>query len=498
MTVPTGAFVARQNGKVFITGNSQGFPKSLNISKAIDKMSAKPALRPDRIKLATHIRDCRKAAKVSVATMAGWFPYAEVTKNWERLDDGNRVPTIEDYQTLIEKIACSPDFLGIVRQEAEREIIGHSENGLAPKWVENGQAGFKSEFDITASATDLAKKWEGFGTALKPAWEPILCFRKPIIEATVAEQMLSTGTGGINIGGTRVKHSSPEDFEKHKEQVERIKSQGGQWGDSWKNSSDLSGASEVTTAGRWPANVVLSHTPGCKIVGFKTAAAPVINRFTDGMKPFGEGAGHPYEQSGGGEEEVGVYECADGCPAKAFPGDAAKVFAQFMPTAPFFYTGKASKREKNKGVIKEFHDGFVLLRDDLTDEECLKLEELWPEENPDPKNEIMEEAVPEEIRCLFRPVKPEDNNHPTVKSVSLMRWLVRLVTPKGGIVLDPYCGSGTTLVAALEEDCKYIGIDRDPMYHKLAMKRVKTLEHEIEDIRDQQHGLDVMYSLPQD
>ena len=422
-----------------------------------------------------------------------------------------------------------------------RDTISREFSSPCLQWL-HGQ-GFPKSLNIAKKLRDagaseeVIKQWEGFGTALKPAWEPILCFRKPLAEATVHEQVVATGTGGINIGGTRIKHASPEDFEKHKEQVDRIKEKGGQWGDSWKNSSDLSGASEVTSAGRWPPNAVLEHSPECKVVGTRKVDAPVINRFDDGMKPFGEGAGHPYtsEQTGdeNGEEEIPIYECADGCPVKAldeqsgerrsagnYPttysnsggftrgdigkniqgplyddkGGASRFFAQFMPDAPFFYTGKASKREKNEGVLEgKFKDGFVVVKEKLKDEETILLAAEWPADYPEPTTPIMEEAVPESIRKLFEKVKPDDNRHPTVKPVALMRWLVRLVTPKGGIVLDPYCGSGTTCAAAVLEEMRFIGIDKDPLFHKLAEKRVGHLYAKAEERRDQQDALSTFF-----
>ena len=390
----------------------------------------------------------------------------------------------------------------------------------------------------------LADLFEGYGTALKPAWEPILCFRKPLAESTVADQVGATGTGGINIGATRIKHSSPEDFQKHKEQVDRIKAEGGKWGDSWKNSSDLSGASEVTTAGRWPPNVIMSHSPLCQKVGTRTGPAPVINRFTDGMKPFGNGAGHPYESSGGGEEEIQVYECVEGCPVRALDeqsgaltsgtgavkrgssaghqgpvyenpesrpegtemvsygdsGGASRFFPQFVPDAPFFYTGKASKREKNEGFAKlkkntkKKGNRLVALRvKDLTPEENARLVANWPESSWDPKEPRMEDDIPEAIFDLFEASKPEENSHPTVKPVSLMAWLVSLVTPVGGLVLDPYCGSGTTCVAALEKGCNYLAIDRDPLYHGLAKKRLDSLTDEKVGLREVGADWDAMF-----
>ncbi len=151
-------------------------------------------------------------------------------------------------------------------------------------------------------------------------------FRQPLAESTLVAQILATGTGALNIDATRVRHSNAVDFEKHKQQVETLKAKGGSMGNSWKNSSDLSGASEVSHAGRWPANLVFIHTEGCRLTGTQTVAAPVINRFTDGMKPFGEGAGHQYEtvQTGDadGNEEIPVWSCQEGCPVVELDGQS--------------------------------------------------------------------------------------------------------------------------------------------------------------------------------
>jgi hypothetical protein len=149
-------------------------------------------------------------------------------------------------------------------------------------------------------------------------WHPLMLFRKPLQEKTIVKQVLSTGTGAINIDATRVKHASKADFERHKAGVDALKAKGGSLGNSWKNSSDLSGANDVTLAGRFPANLVLLHAPGCRQVGTRKVDAPTINRFEDGMKPFGHGAGHSYKSiktgDENGQEEIPVCECDEGCP----------------------------------------------------------------------------------------------------------------------------------------------------------------------------------------
>jgi hypothetical protein len=144
------------------------------------------------------------------------------------------------------------------------------------------------------------------------------------------------------------------------------------------------------------------------------------------MKPFGEGAGHGFTstQTGdeNGEEELPIYECVDGCPVKALDeqGDdlkgVSRFFAQFEPDAPFFYCSKASVAEK-------------------------KIEE-------------------------------DIEQHVSVKPLALMAYLVRLVTPKGGVVLDPYLGSGTTAAAAVLEGVDFIGIERHEPYVLRARARI--------------------------
>lgn len=103
--------------------------------------------------------------------------------------------------------------------------------------------------------TPEAKGWEGWGTALKPAHEPIVLARKPLV-GTVAENVLRFGVGGLNIDGCRVPHANEDDFAKHASGVEAIKSRGGTMENSWKNSSDLSNANDVSRSGRWPANLI--------------------------------------------------------------------------------------------------------------------------------------------------------------------------------------------------------------------------------------------------
>lgn len=238
---------------------------------------------------------------------------------------------------------------------AEREVVGTRtlKGNAAVSTKEKGGtfvsgASFTGvkDIDITRPATDDAKKWEGWGTALKPSHEPAVLARKPV-EGTVAENVLRYGTGGLNIDATRIPFGD----------------------ESWPGSTDeLETSSDL---GRWPGNLYYCPKParaekelGCDELNPKTGAeATDRNEGTAGLKSPRAGAGR----------------------------------------------------------------------------------------------------TASEVR----------NHHPTVKPVRLMRWLLRMVTPPGGVVLEPFAGSGTTLVASELEGLETIGIEREPEYVDICRARVE-------------------------
>jgi len=242
-------------------------------------------------------------------------------------------------------------------------------------------------------------------------------------------------------------------------------------------------------------------------------------------------------------EEVPVYECEDGCPVKLLneqsgelrngghlrasatqkitndiyssgftrvqdtnfageKGGASRFFGQIQPDAPFLYTAKVSKSERNKGLSAEgFQGGFVVLRDDVSPEDLELLAEQWPETLPPPTGPLDKTLVPEGFARFFEDLKPGVNPHPTVKPLALMTWLVKLVAPKGSVVLDPYFGSGTTGLAALDADCNFIGIERDPVFHKVATDRIAGMADTLEASADDRRGRELfalMQELGQD
>lgn len=270
---------------------------------------------------------------------------------------------------------------------AKREVI-KTVKGMGkqnPEW--NGTAKgrkenyYKPEYQLTAPATPEAKQWEGWGTALKPANEPICVARKPISEKTVAENVLKWGTGGINIDGCRVGNEelvySPKGIRP---------GQGNYVGDNYKPNNP-----NTTVQGRFPANVIVDEEAG---------------RMLD-------------EQQGGASR--------------------------------FFYCAKASKKERNMG-----------------------LEDVEPTTVDDGRNKPIDNP-------FLRGKTLRQNTHPTVKPVKLMEYLITLITPPNGIVLDPFMGSGTTAVACIKTNRKYIGFELSEEYCKIAEKRIsETTSNQIE------------------
>lgn len=329
---------------------------------------------------------------------------------------------------------------------------------------------------------------DGWGTALKPAHEPVVVARKPLI-GTVAGNVLAHGTGALNIDGCRIGHQTINGGNladnTHLRGTHRAGTEGFEPGGE---GADATREFESAAAGRWPANVVLSHADGCVSHGLtrvrSTNAGPGSGGVGAGIvygttARTGFPGGHADEE---GLETVEAWECAADCPVRALDeqtgtlasGDAATkrasgadangnagaaLGAESRPSgAPmvgygdaggasrFFYCSKASSAERNAG---------------LGDMEPRR----GGSETFDPR---VRDGVGEDRMPTRR------NTHPTVKSVALMRWLIRLVTPPGGSVLDPFCGSGSTGCAAMLEPTvgRFVGVEREPEYVAISRARI--------------------------
>jgi DNA modification methylase len=353
-----------------------GFPKSLDVSKAIDKRGGLVA-NFDEFKRA--VRNKMKENNVTSKQLTEALGNAMLS---HYLTNGSQpaIPNLRDYLIIRDTVQLGPDFDHLFKAEAEREVIGSKMSGIANAEEKNRHtigASKAIEVDITAPSTAEAQQWEGWGTALKPAFEPIVVARKPLI-GTVAENVLTHGTGGLNIDGSRI--ATDEVITNHSRSADSATSKG-KYGDS---SAQETHQTDGQKLGRWPANVILDEY-----------SAGVLD-----------------EQS-----------------------DASR----------FFYVAKASKRDRNEGL-----DDLPLRKSDQRSDVAAG---LWAE---------ME--------------APKQNFHPTVKPTQLMRYLVKLVTPPGGTVLDPFTGSGSTGKAAILEGFKFIGCELTEDYIPIIEGRLKHAE----------------------
>ena len=277
--------------------------------------------------------------------------------------------------------------------------------------------------DKTSPATAAAVQWDGWGTALKPAMEPITVARKPL-DGTVAANVQEWGTGGLNINGCRVEMTA-EDAEKS---ANNWKPEGYEL----KNSIYEFGTKQVKTEqpkGRWPANLI--HDGSQMVMDL----FPQTKSGTPGTMRKGTNDGAAY----------GAESRPAGTPMTGF-GDSGSA-------ARFFYCAKASRSERDAG--------------------CEDMEHVTAGEITGGREEGS--AGLQSPRAGAGRTVGGKNIHPTVKPLALMRYLVRLVTPPGGTTLDPFLGSGTTAIAALQEGFSVIGIERDEHSHKTAMQRILNL-----------------------
>lgn len=310
---------------------------------------------------------------------------------------------------------------------AERKVLGKHPNPGSTRARASMGDGWQVAPDITAPATDAAREWDGWGTALKPAHEPIVVARKPLV-GTVAANVQAHETGAINIDGCRV---GVADWGKRPPRTPNAILGGGK-------GTNRTASEAPEGMGRWPPNILLSHTPECGEACAEDCAVAEMDRQSGVSKSTG---GRTVKRSGGGNVGSGKTsekEWSNDDPGYGDTGGASRFFPVFR------YQAKASRSERNAGL------------------------EAFPESLPKAPN-----GSPNAVGATRGSLsKPRANIHPTVKPVALMRWLVRLVTPPGGVVLEPFMGSGTTGVACVQEGFAFIGIEREPQYFEICKARI--------------------------
>jgi len=313
--------------------------------------------------------------------------------------------------------------------------------------------------------TDDAKQWEGWGTALKPASEHWILARKAVSEKTIAANVLEHGTGGINIDASRITTTDNLNGGAYAENLTHRAGRSSLPGDTRKGASagmfqpgNTASCNFIQPKGRFPANLILSHKPGCKQVGTKEGKGYTINRFTDGAKPFGNGAGHPYEVEDQGPETIAIWKCEDDCAVKQLDEQS---IAGGMHSAGKKRKSGESKQSGEGGLLGVGnHEGNGVRFGD----------------NGGASRFFYCAKASKSEKTLNKTI---DNKHPTVKSLKLMKYLINLVTPPGGVVLDPFMGSGTTGQAALEGKFGFVGVELEADSFEISKARCSAIKNVI-------------------
>jgi len=384
-------------------------------------------------------------------------------------------------------------------QGNEREFVGTTKtNGIKAITKSRVEQGYRKNLTIANSRDERVldkgnSEWEGFGSALKPANEPIVLARKPLEKGlSIAENVLKWGTGAINIDGCRVGVDMANEGANAKRMDKTYKGKSAIW-----NNADSPTTFDCYSKGRFPANLILTHHPECECVGTKKVGKGERKQHEDGeVSSANEGYTRPNKSSfthkdssviaNYGEEEIEDWNCVNDCPIKILDQQSGESqSSQSMRgeggggdkvqqlnyrenslrghtdkggASRFFYIAKASKSERNKG-LEGFDEKQSIGGGGLT--------------SPIDENGNFIVSGDKGTAGKYGSAKaPSTNFHPTVKPIKLMQYLVRLIAPPNGIVLDPFCGSGTTGIACKLEGFEFVGMEQDLEYSKIAQARI--------------------------
>jgi len=373
---------------------------------------------------------------------------------------GMGFPKSTDISKAIDKEAGAERKVGPIDKLREGRLKNQQGNYKSPTGWSTGNR----KITIDPPATKLAKRWDGYGTGLKPAWEPIIVAMKPLEKGlTYAQNAKKWGVAGLNIDGGRVgmeqRHNPPVGA--HKNSMNPYDGKNGQGTD---------------VQGRWPANVILSHSPNCVCIGEKEIGdGNSKTRIVKDAKSSWANSCQDINVIAYGKETIEIWACVPNCPIRIMDNQSGQAgggshkyhketssktchtnnvrkdsfigqeigMGDSGGASRFFYCAKASKAEKEEGLI-----GFI---------ECAKCERF--ESKTHTRKGVKE-------KC-YR------NNHPTVKPLALIKYLCTLLNMpnRDQVILDPFCGSGTTLVACKNLGINYVGIEQDMNFCLIATAR---------------------------
>jgi len=372
---------------------------------------------------------------------------------------------LEDYPKKREKLRS---YKGTERRQYMIELMIEADIAeniiLQPRWSEKGEQNTEGlhvyeggkRKSLTRNLTIMpktpeAKEWYGFNSQLKPSHEPLVLARKPISERSVVENVLKHGTAAINIDACRIAVSPDVDtIGRQAKRKDRMKPQ-----DVWfEHNNPENVMAGVLPSGRYPANLILSHHPSCNLIrkGNTQTVKTIRERDSPRMGKHGiygkehSGWSTEYDHDSGDPE---IWQCVEGCPVRILNEQSGNLkskirLSNYEEIEVHGIYGKGIKRapslySDSGGAARFFY--------------CAK------------------PSVAERSMGLGG----KRNVHITVKPLEIMRWLVRLITRRGGIVLDPFLGSGTTAIAAENEGCNWLGCDNNEEYCQIAEARIKAL-----------------------
>lgn len=358
------------------------------------------------------------------------------------------------------------------------EVIGTRHRNVKPYddsngWNENNTSG---DYQYMAPASEEAKKWDGWGTCLKPAFEPIVLARKPV-EGTVADNVMKYGVGGINIDECRV--PSDEPVVVHSPAKKTLYDSGHKDKGTW-----------IDTRGRFPANII--HDGSDEVLdAFDNKLNPDFEPIVLARKPLeGTVADNVLKYGVGG---LNIEECR--VPFESEEDKAsAKPQGKATSKVGALAGGVENDRERTEFTPKEVSGRFPA---NIIHDGSDGVLEVFPDNvkggtwnttkgarhfnnngaSTDFENHGADKSTGSAARFFYcakasKKEKGKDNIHPTVKPIALMEYLVKLIAPKGSIVLDPFMGSGSTGVAAIKLGRRFIGMEKEPEYFKIAEKRL--------------------------
>jgi hypothetical protein len=353
-----------------------GFPKSLDVSKSIDKRRFGAGAAAEFKEALAWAIEASGKTRQQINDECGFTMRFDIAYEKDPRGWGCSLPTVEQYVIIRDVLGITHDLGLEAARRAQYEVVGHDDRLNSPSGIVSvGRKAQRVRREITAPGTEDAARWDGWGTALKPGQEIWWLARKPI-RGTVAANVLAHGTGALNIDGCRVDTTDKLGGGR----LNGPTTVGDGWDRPWMHDQEsrpdhaaltAEKVAHAEQAGRWPANVVFTHSASC-------AAA-----------------------------------CAADCPVAEL--DRQSGTSRFFPV--FRYEAKAPAHE--------------------------------------------------------RPKLPDGTAWPTVKPVDLMAWLVRLITPPGGVVLDLFAGTGTTGEACLVEGFRCVLIERDPVAVELIRTRLR-------------------------